>query len=205
MIHPRKIYPKLKHPYSRRFCLLIMCYNQASVAASKALIRLKGLGIPTKRPNDYLAEMAKSDAHMVKVREKLLSKQAAIERTDKIREIREQKKLGKKVQIEVMEQKKMEKKKMMNALKKAKKGKMSAENLLNEDKRGIGKKRRGKKFREFKNDKYGYGGKKKYSKWNTSESSSHFPGEEKEREKKKLNIDKRHKFKPRGKKRPRKR
>ncbi|XP_035231348.1 probable rRNA-processing protein EBP2 isoform X2 [Stegodyphus dumicola] len=97
--------------------------NQAMSATSKALKRLEKLGIPTKRPTDFLAEMAKSDAHMKKVREKLLSKQLIVERSEKVRAIREQKKQGKKIQQEVLQQKREEKKKMLNALKKTKKAK----------------------------------------------------------------------------------
>jgi len=149
-------------------------YNQALAAVSKAFKRLKKLGISTKRPDDYFAEMAKSDNHMLKVREKLLSKQTAVERTEKVRAMREQKKLGKKMQQEVIQQRKQEKKKMINALKKTKKGKMSADKLLNMkpsgDKTNKGKK--ASKTRDFRDARYGYGGKKKGSKYNTAESSA---------------------------------
>jgi rRNA-processing protein EBP2 len=71
--------------------------------------------IVTERPDDYFAEMVKSDQHMkkvsimveyqmwklycytVKVRETLLSKQKALERSEKARKLREIKKFGKKV------------------------------------------------------------------------------------------------------------
>ncbi|XP_015909727.1 probable rRNA-processing protein EBP2 isoform X2 [Parasteatoda tepidariorum] len=147
-------------------------YNQALAAVSKAFKRLKKLGVPTKRPDDYFAEMAKSDAHMLKVREKLLSKKTAVERTEKVRAMREQKKLGKKMQTEIVQQRKQEKKKMISALKKTKKGKMSADNLLNENKNNAVKRiNKSKKQREYRDSKYGYGGKKKGSKYNTSEST----------------------------------
>ena len=42
-------------------------YKQAQEAALVGLSRLKALGIPTKRPDDYFAQMAKSDDHMLKV------------------------------------------------------------------------------------------------------------------------------------------
>lgn len=45
-----------------------MCsYRQAQAAVVKGIERLHKLGIPTKRPEDYFAEMAKSDEHMKKV------------------------------------------------------------------------------------------------------------------------------------------
>lgn len=43
-------------------------HRQAQSAAVEGLERLKALGILTKRPEDYFAEMAKSDSHMQKVR-----------------------------------------------------------------------------------------------------------------------------------------
>lgn len=42
-------------------------HRQAQSAVLEGLTRLKALGIPTKRPDDYFAEMAKSDSHMQKV------------------------------------------------------------------------------------------------------------------------------------------
>ena len=42
-------------------------YRQAQTAIIEGLARLKTLGVPTKRPEDYFAQMAKSDDHMLKV------------------------------------------------------------------------------------------------------------------------------------------
>ncbi|GIY95019.1 probable rRNA-processing protein EBP2 [Caerostris extrusa] len=123
-----------EHDFKRE----MIFYNQALAGVNKALKRLKKIGIPTKRPEDFFAEMAKSDNHMKKVREKLLNKKMVVERTEKIRAIRDQKKQGKKIQREVIENRKKEKKQMINALKKTKKGKMDAGKLLGE-KNGPGK------------------------------------------------------------------
>lgn len=43
--------------------------------------------------------MAKSDEHMQKVRKSLLAKQAAQARVDKVRQLRDQKKIAKRVQV----------------------------------------------------------------------------------------------------------
>ena len=51
------------------------------------------------RPDDYFAEMAKSDEHMQKVRKNLMAKQAAQARTEKVRQLRDQKKMAKRVQV----------------------------------------------------------------------------------------------------------
>ncbi len=42
-------------------------YRQAQSAVIEGLARLKAMSIPTKRPDDYFAQMAKSDDHMLKV------------------------------------------------------------------------------------------------------------------------------------------
>ena len=42
-------------------------YRQAQSAIIEGLSRLKVLGVPTRRPDDYFAQMAKSDDHMLKV------------------------------------------------------------------------------------------------------------------------------------------
>lgn len=51
------------------------------------------------RPDDYFAEMAKSDEHMQKVRKSLMAKQAAQARVEKVRQLRDQKKIAKRVQV----------------------------------------------------------------------------------------------------------
>lgn len=49
----------------------VMCcfpsYRQAQAAVLEALPRLHKLQVPTRRPDDYFAEMAKSDQQMQKV------------------------------------------------------------------------------------------------------------------------------------------
>lgn len=42
-------------------------YRQAQSAVLEGIERLHSMHIPTKRPDDYFAEMAKSDIHMKKV------------------------------------------------------------------------------------------------------------------------------------------
>lgn len=48
-------------------CLFSSSYRQAQATVLEALPLLKKNGIATKRPDDYFAEMAKSDQHMQKV------------------------------------------------------------------------------------------------------------------------------------------
>lgn len=158
----------------------MLFYCQAQAAVMAGIPRLRLAGIPTRRPEDYFAEMAKSDLHMKKVREKLLSKQIAIERSEKAKKMRELRKYGKKVQQEVLLKRQKEKKDMMDAVKKFRQGKNSRLDFLEEEKLARkpnnnnenkktfqpGKKRKGK------NDKFGYGGQKKRMKSNTADSAA---------------------------------
>ena len=97
------------------------------------------MGVPTKRPDDYFAQMAKTDDHMQKIREKLLSKQETVERIEKVKKLRELKKYGKKVQVEVQQKRLKEKKQMMDDVKKFRKGKTDSLDFLENDSRGKGK------------------------------------------------------------------
>ena len=52
---------------NEQMCSLLCSYCQAQVAAKQAVEKLSQLGLPTERPDDYFAEMIKTDAHMHKV------------------------------------------------------------------------------------------------------------------------------------------
>lgn len=117
---------------SYHFCLLTFSYRQAQATVLAALPLLNKHSIATKRPDDYFAEMAKTDQHMqkvsflfllllfsfffnpftfpitfeiftnkndsfVQIRKKLLAKQTIMERSEKAKKLREQRKYGKKV------------------------------------------------------------------------------------------------------------
>jgi len=47
--------------------VLFVSHRQAQAAVFEGITRLRQLNIPTKRPDDYFAEMVKSDEHMKKV------------------------------------------------------------------------------------------------------------------------------------------
>lgn len=48
-------------------CVPTYSYRQAQATVLEALPLLNRLGVATKRPDDYFAEMAKTDQHMQKV------------------------------------------------------------------------------------------------------------------------------------------
>lgn len=162
-------------------------YRQAQAAVLAVLPRLHQLKVPTKRPTDYFAEMAKSDQQMQKIRQKLQAKQAAMEKSEKAKQLRALRKYGKKVQTEVLQKRQREKKHMMNAIKKYQKGFSDKLDFLDGDQKPIGDQKpvarsskggaKGQQMkkgpnakRRYKNQKFGFGGKKKGSKWNTRES-----------------------------------
>ncbi|XP_042372624.1 probable rRNA-processing protein EBP2 [Plectropomus leopardus] len=155
-------------------------YRQAQATVLEALPLLSKHGIATKRPDDYFAEMAKSDQQMQKIRKKLISKQMILEKSEKAKKLREQRKFGKKVQIEVIQKRQKEKKAMMSAVKKYQKGMTDKLDFLEGDQKkgkdssqvpnkAINKKGPNAK-RKYKDQKFGFGGKKSGKKWNTKES-----------------------------------
>ncbi|XP_077391324.1 putative rRNA-processing protein EBP2 isoform X2 [Festucalex cinctus] len=159
----------------------MLFYRQAQATVLEALPLLKKNGIATKRPDDYFAEMAKSDQQMQKIRKKLLSKQAIMERSEKAKKLREQRKFGKKVQVEVIQKRQKAKKAMMSAVKEYQKGMTDKLDFLEGDqkaprkdtsqnsKKALNKKGPNAK-RKYKDQKFGFGGKKSGKKWNTKES-----------------------------------
>ncbi|XP_053549587.1 probable rRNA-processing protein EBP2 [Bombina bombina] len=160
--------------FQREMCF----YRQAQAALLFALPRLHKLKVSTKRPDDYFAEMAKSDQHMQKIRHKLQTKQAAMEKTEKAKQLRALRKYGKKVQIGVLQQRQKEKSSMMMQIKKYQKGLSDKLDFLEGDQpqkkndgSGFKKQKKGPNAkRRYKDQKFGFGGRKKGSKRNTRDS-----------------------------------
>lgn len=71
-------------------------YQQAQAAVAQALPKLKELGVKTERPEDYFAEMVKSDDLMLRVRKRLVDEKEGIELSEKAKKQRLLKKYGKK-------------------------------------------------------------------------------------------------------------
>lgn len=153
-------------------------YRQAQSAILEGLPRLQELGISTKRPEDYFAQMAKSDEHMDKVRRKLQSSQVSQQLAERARKMRDLKKYGKKVQIEATLRKQKEKRDMLDQINKFRKGKADSIDFLedgpvrkNNDMKGHKKElKKAKLKRQMKDKKYSHGGKKKGMKRNNAES-----------------------------------
>ncbi|OXV07734.1 hypothetical protein Egran_04499 [Elaphomyces granulatus] len=172
-------------------------YKVCQAAAISARKLLKKEGIPFSRPKDFFAEMVKSDEHMGKIKEKLFEEAAAKKAAAEARRQRDLKKFGKQVQIAKLQQRQKEKKETLekiNSLKKKRKasqsGPMEDEDLFDvaiEDasKSEIRPKRRAdqsdetgvpSKKRQKKNEKYGFGGRKRFSKSGDALSSGDLRG-----------------------------
>lgn len=75
-------------------------YDQALEAAVLGRERIKKEGGVFQRPDDYFAEMIKTDDHMAKIRQRLLDENASIQASERAKAQRDLKKFGKKVQTE---------------------------------------------------------------------------------------------------------
>ncbi|KAL5524796.1 EBP2 [Sanghuangporus sanghuang] len=91
-------------------------YKQALHGATTAHALAAQHSLPFTRPADYFAEMVKSDAHMERIRQKLLDESAQIKRSEAKRKEREGKKYGKQVQIEKIKERERSKKDMEERL-----------------------------------------------------------------------------------------
>merc|ERR1711934_1137231 len=121
---------------------------------------------------DDFAEMAKSDEQMGKVKANLLSQKSKIEKRDKIRQMRQQKKFAKDVQKQAKVKKQEERKVAKEEIKMIKK--KGEARIVDFNKVKKEPMKRGKKFskKEMKNAKYGFGGKKD----KRNDAESHFGG-----------------------------
>lgn len=157
--------------------------RQAQGAVIEGIGRLHELKIETKRPDDYFAEMAKTDEHMQKVRKFLLAKQEGQAKSERVRQLREQRKMAKILQKQTNEKRATDKKKMLDEVKAFRKGKLKNLDFLNDDKEAQQAQMKPKKKqlakggkpkvsakRVARDAKFGFGGKKRGSKRNTQES-----------------------------------
>lgn len=92
-------------------------YKQALHCAQAAKSLAQKHNLPFTRPSDYFAEMVKSDAHMERIRQRLLDESATIKRAEEKRKEREGKKFGKQVQLEKIKERERSKKEMEERLK----------------------------------------------------------------------------------------
>ncbi|OJD27382.1 hypothetical protein ACJ73_01227 [Blastomyces percursus] len=171
-------------------------YTVCVSAAKSAREQLKKEGIPFSRPTDYFAEMVKSDEHMGRVKKKLFDEAAAKKASAEAKRQRDLKKFGKQVQIAKLQQRQKEKRETLdkiNSLKRKRKASDGAPTeesdlfdvtLEDESKshsRGGANKggRNGpgaQSKRQKKDQKFGFGGKKRFAKSGDAISSGDLSG-----------------------------
>lgn len=164
-------------------------YRQALDAAFEGIQRFESEGLSWKRPDDYLAEMVKSDAHMLKVKEQLVHETQVIEEAEQRRKERENKKYSKQVAAERRKDRAQQKKHAIESVSNLRKSRAqnNFQGDLDLDAVGLGsmKSRRnqnnpGERFsakaksskRKHKDAKYGFGGPKRKLKQNDAYSSA---------------------------------
>ncbi|PKY03584.1 eukaryotic rRNA processing [Aspergillus campestris IBT 28561] len=165
-------------------------YRVCQSAAATARGLLKKEGTPFTRPGDYFAEMVKSDEHMGRIKKKLYDEAAAKKASAEARKQRDLKKFGKQVQVAKLQQRQKEKRETLekiNTLKKKRKTDSSgptddSKDLFDvaiEDAAAQPARKRGRDGdssatnhkRQKKNEKFGFGGRKRHAKSGDAVSS----------------------------------
>lgn len=166
-------------------------HTQALDAVIAARGELDRLHIPYRRPDDYFAEMLKSDDHMAKVKGRIIEETTRMTAIERRQQERNAQAFAKQSAVEKAKQKANDKRSSMDALKQWRKNKDSRPELSTEEDlddlfRASKRPNTGKnntttnKYsatvhksgkRRFKDKKFGHGGPKHFAKENTSKSS----------------------------------
>ncbi|KAJ4706174.1 putative rRNA-processing protein EBP2 [Melia azedarach] len=180
-------------------------YTQALEGTRQAFEKLQSMGLPFLRPPDYYAEMVKTDAHMEKVKRRLLAEQKEMQEAEERKKARESKKLAKEIQAQKMKERAKQKKEEIESVKKWRKQRQQSgfagdvndgeldlafkdgKSFERSNKKrpgvapgdrsggkvrqsgGKGKKKKGKDFRD---SKFGFGGRKGMKKQNTADTTN---------------------------------
>lgn len=158
-------------------------YKQALYAATIAREMILKAKKPFSRPEGFFCEMIKSENHMQKIQKRKDEQTDARKRSEDAKKQRALKKFGKQVQIEKLQERQKEKTKELKKVDNLRKKHKIDNQEFDEDDFDIEidagedeeKGKRGpsgtKKKREYKNSRYGYGGKKRHVKSNTKDST----------------------------------
>jgi rRNA-processing protein EBP2 len=177
-------------------------YSQALDGTRHAFEKLESMKVRFLRPTDYYAEMVKTDAHMHKIKGRILSEKKKIEEAEERKKAREARKRSKEVQAEKNKERAKQKKEQIDSVKKWRKQRQQGGfakgnddgpdlNFDTEDgfkqskgKRpgaspgdrsgGLAKQGKEGKNRRSRDAKFGYGGRKGLKKQNTAETTNDF-------------------------------
>ncbi|KAL7625798.1 rRNA-processing protein EBP2 [Parahypoxylon ruwenzoriense] len=175
-------------------------YAQSLDAAKRARALLKAEGVPFSRPTDYFAEMVKDDGHMEKVKAKLVEEASAKKASAEARKLRDLKKFGKQVQVAKLQERQKAKRETLEKIKTLKRKRQESSGDIGTNEadlfdvgvdaelskhsakkggpfsRGKDGERAANPKRQKKNDKYGFGGKKRHAKSGDALSSGDLSG-----------------------------
>ncbi|KAH9815980.1 eukaryotic rRNA processing protein EBP2-domain-containing protein [Melampsora americana] len=101
--------------------LEVELYKQALQGAKEAYKTFQNSSKEFFRPDDYFAEMIKSDAHMEKIRLKLISEMENIKASEESKKKRDLKKFGKAIQVEKRLEREKESKRVKEGVKELRK------------------------------------------------------------------------------------
>ncbi|KAL7930535.1 eukaryotic rRNA processing protein EBP2 domain-containing protein, partial [Trichoderma chlorosporum] len=168
-------------------------YSQCLEAVRVGRSRLISEGVPFSRPKDYFAEMVKEDAHMEKIKAKLVEEASNKKAAAEARKLRDLKKFGKQVQVSKLQERQKAKREVLDKIKTLKRKRqenstdvgtkeadifdVSVENEIakHSQRSGAGRQQPGARSvnakRQKKNEKYGFGGKKRHAKSGDATSS----------------------------------
>lgn len=179
----------------------VLFYRQALDAVKAGREKMEEAGVNHQRPEDFFAEMVKSDQHMARIKQRLLFEKQKMDAFEQRKKQQDYKKFAKQLQSEKLKEKSVKKK---QAVKDAKdlKGIVDESGEILRSAAGAGGKRKrdekddggrggsrggrgggrgdregGEKMgrkRQAKNEQYGSGGKKRDDKRNSKESSNDF-------------------------------
>lgn len=99
-------------------------YTQCLDAARQGRTKLLAEGVPFSRPKDYFAEMVKEDAHMEKIKAKLIEEASAKKASAEARKQRDLKKFGKQVQVAKLQERQKAKRETLEKIKTLKRSKI---------------------------------------------------------------------------------
>ncbi|KAK6834911.1 hypothetical protein PG987_009605 [Apiospora arundinis] len=171
-------------------------YGQALEHVKQARSMLRAENVPFSRPKDYFAEMVKDDGQMEKVKARLVEEASAKKASAEARKLRDLKKFGKQVQVNKLQERAKAKKETLDKIKTLKRKRADnsgdlgtheadlfdvavEEELGGKDSKKRGGDRGGDRpnnKRMKKDQKYGFGGKKRHSKSGDAISSGDLSG-----------------------------
>ncbi|KAI9158808.1 rRNA-processing protein EBP2 [Paramyrothecium foliicola] len=175
-------------------------YTQSLEAVRVGRAKLRAEGVQFSRPKDYFAEMVKEDAHMEKVKAKLVEEASNKKAAAEARKLRDLKKFGKQVQVAKLQERQKAKRETLDKIKNLKRKRqesggdigtneadlfdvgVDSELAKHSQRSGSGRGQMGASRggqnvkRQKKNEKYGFGGKKRHSKSGDAASSGDLSG-----------------------------